>query len=180
MTSRDEARAACQISKSEHLIGWCTADDGTILAATSGALYRGPAPWGHGDGHGLPWVRIATATWEEPRLVLTWEAGASDHGPSNLSNAELRQQSIQIREPGELPSAVQAMVTESIVYRQHVPLLDLPDEAGALLVARRQPREPDARVHWSVIFDTGLDPADPSLRTAADQALLRVRAAVGI
>lgn len=171
MTNRDEIRVTCQIPKSEHVIGWCEADDGTVLAATSGALYRGPQPWSDTDGHGLPWVRIATAVWETPRLTVTWEASAT---------GDLLQQSARMSQPGELPSAIQAMVTESVVYRQHVPLLDLPDEAGALLVARRQPRAPDALITWSVVFDAGLDPTDPDLRVAADLALLQVRAALGI
>lgn len=169
MTSRDEVRATCHIPKSEHLIAWCTDDDGRFLAATSSALCRGPGDWGHGDGQQMPWVRIATAVWDTPRLVINWEV-----------DGELRQESLRISQPGELPSAIQAMVTESVVYRQHSPLLDLPDEAGALLVARRQPRQPDAAINWSVVFDTGLDPTDPDLRAAADQALLRVRAALGI
>ena len=168
MTSRDDVRTACGIPKGEHLIGWCTATDGTVLAATGAALYRDQQVWSDRIGHALPWVSIATAVWDTPILTITWEDGA------------LVEQRINIGEPGELPSAIQAMVTESVVYRQHVPLLDLPDDAGALLVARRQPRQPDAQVTWSVVFDTGLDPRDTALRGAADQALLQVRAALGI
>ncbi|MFM7146482.1 MAG: hypothetical protein ACKOW5_09135 [Actinomycetales bacterium] len=177
MTNRDEVRATCQIPKSEHIIGWCAADDGAVLAATSGALYRGPQPWSAADGHALPWVRIATAVWETPHLTVTWEAGPDGN---TFATSDLLRESARISQPGELPSAIQAMVTESVVYRQHVPLLDLPDETGALLVARRQPRAPDALVTWSVVFDVGLDPADPDLRAAADLALRQVRAALGI
>lgn len=177
MTSRQEVRAICQIPRFEHVIGWCKADDGTVLAATGRGLHRGPSNWDYPRTHAprthaLPWVQILQATWETPELVITWE--------DELTADQVRHETFRLPQPGDLPSAVQAMVTESVVTRQHVPLLDLPDEAGAQLVARRQPREPDAPVRWSVVFDSGLDPTDPQLREAADLALARARAALGI
>jgi hypothetical protein len=46
------------------------------------------------------------------------------------------------------------------------------------MVARRA--GDDAPVRWTVVFDSGLDPTDPALREAADEALARLRSALGI
>jgi hypothetical protein len=66
-------------------------------------------------------------------------------------------------------------VTSSIVVQHHAELVG---ERGARFVARRVPGSTDLR--WSVVFDTGLDPADPELRRRADEILADLRASLGV
>jgi hypothetical protein len=75
----------------------------------------------------------------------------------------------------DLPPAVHDRVTASVVISERV---DLGDGATALLVARRD--SDDGSIGWSVVFDAGLDPADPDLRRAADAALEQYRGSLGI
>ena len=76
---------------------------------------------------------------------------------------------------GRLPEVVRERVTASIVIQHHVELVG---ERGARLLARRVPGTTDLR--WSVVFDAGLDPADPELRRRADEALAVLRTSLGI
>ena len=74
-----------------------------------------------------------------------------------------------------LPEAVHAKVTESVIVSERLPL---GDGAGALAVARRG--SDDDAIWWSVVFDPGLDPTDPALRSRADAALADLRSSLGI
>ena len=76
---------------------------------------------------------------------------------------------------GALPSVVKERVNASIVVSRHV---ELQGERGARLVARRTPGSSELR--WSVVFDPGLDPADPDLRASADAALEALRGSLGV
>ena len=75
----------------------------------------------------------------------------------------------------QLPAAVHAKVTESVVVSER---LVLDGGGGALAVARRG--SDDDRIRWSIVFDAGLDPTDPALRAQADQALARLRDSLGV
>ena len=76
---------------------------------------------------------------------------------------------------GVLPAVVRERVNASIVVQHHVPLVG---ELGARVVARRTSGSDELR--WSVVFDAGLDPADPGLRDQADSALAELRTSLGI
>lgn len=147
-------KAALGISSGERIVG-ATGD--LTGAATDRALYLG-------DDR-IPWSAIAQATWEPPvlDLVVVDEATGRDT-PHRLHLAE----------PGDLPQAIHAQVVASIVVSQR---LDLGDGRGALAVARQ---EADGDIRWRVLFDAGLDPSDPSLRTQADAALSGLRDSLGI
>jgi hypothetical protein len=51
-------------------------------------------------------------------------------------------------------------------------------ERGARFVARRVAGSSELR--WSVVFDVGLDPADPDLRRRADAILGELRTSLGV
>ena len=156
--------AMLRIEPGEKVLAWGEAStaDGTqsaVTAATDRALYV------QATGERFAWERVLKATWEQPQLVLT---------VTDDPAAPPRIVTIELDEPRDLPAAVHDRVTASVVVSEHV---DLGDGAGALMVARRGD---DDAIRWSVVFDAGLDPADPALRRAADDALARLRDSLGI
>lgn len=141
------------IGQRERIVAWARGR-ASLLVATDRALY--------GAGDRLPWHRIAKAQWHEPVLEIV----TADAPPQRLS--------ILLTDARDLPHAIHACVTESVIVSER---LDLGDGRGALAAARRT----DAGdVAWTVVFDPGLDPADPALRTRADASLADLRAALGI
>jgi hypothetical protein len=130
----------------------------SYVVATDRALYL--------ESGRILWNRIARATWEEPimTLVVTDDAGRAS-----------RPTAVQVDESGDLPAAVHDRVTASVVISQRV---EFESGGAALMVARRG--SDDQPITWSVIFDSGLDPRDPSLRRAADEALASLRDSLGI
>ncbi len=111
----------------------------------------------------IPWHEVSKATWTEPVLEIT---------PEGASGPAFR---VDLDEARDLPAAVHDRVTDSVVISEWV---ELTPTAGARMVARRD--SDDGSIHWSVVFDAGLDPADPGLRATVDEALGRLRDALGI
>ncbi len=133
--------------------------DGRLVIVTPRALYLP-------DGPGrLPWDRVLHASWDAPSLLLTLQP------EPGLPAYELR---LALPAPGSVPAVLRELVTASVVGETHV---ELAGGRGVRLVARRTE---EGTVRWSVVFDAGLDPADPELRGRADAALAEVRAAWGV
>ena len=120
------------------------------------------AAWRSASGVTPPWSRIARAQWQEPVLAIT----TADSPPQSLR--------ITLTDVRDLPHAIHACVTESVVVSER---LDLGEGRGAIAAARRTDGD---EIAWTVVFDPGLDPADPDLRAAAQAALADLRAALGI
>lgn len=149
------------IPREERVVAWGSTSDATQTAyvvATERALYLSSR------GERIPWDRISRAGWVEPDLELVVDG---------TERPEFMR--VHLDDPRDLPAAVHDRVTASVVVSEWV---DLANGKGARLVARRASDE-DA-VRWSVVFDAGLDPADPALRQAADEALRRLRDSLGI
>lgn len=149
------------IPKSERVIAWGVdpANDLYTLA-TDKALYP------ESILERLRWDSISKATWDEPLLNVTI------HDETGAIKGTLR---LRVEESGDLPAAVFALVTESVVYSEHV---ELGNGAGARLVARRDGDE--GSIWWSVVFAAGLNAADPALRARADEQLAALRDSLGI
>ncbi len=155
--------AMLRIEPGERVVAWgsspgADATQTMFAAATDKALYL------QATGDRLPWDRISKATWDDPVLELVV---AAEGGQSRL----LR---LDVEDARDLPAAVHDRVTASVLISERV---DLGNGAGALMVARRTD---DDEVRWTVVFDSGLDVADPALRAAADAALARLRETLGI
>ena len=147
----------------EKVVAWgraAGAGSATLVLATDRALYL------ESDQRRIAWSSIPKATWTEP--VLTF-AVADARGRTSAP------ETVELVEPGDLPAAVHDRVTASVVVSQRV---DLDGRGSALMVARRG--SDDDAIRWSVVFDAGLDPSDPSLRAAADAALSTLRETLGI
>ena len=84
--------------------------------------------------------------------------------------------SLIIEEPGQLLELVRERVTASVVLQRHVPLAG---RRGLRVIARRAPRG-DRPLTWLYEYDEGIDPADPSVRAAAEAALAAARDEVGL
>jgi hypothetical protein len=154
-------RERLEIPKGERVIAWGVdpANDRYTLA-TDKALYPEQVK------ERLRWDSISKATWDEPILNITV------HDTTGSTKGTLK---LRVEESGDLPAAVFALVTESVVISEHV---ELGDGAGARLVARRDGDE--GTIWWSVVFDTGLNSSDPALRARADEELASLREALGI
>lgn len=159
-----DARRAAGVPDSERVIAWGVGDtsapDATVVVATDQALYE------QRTGTRVPWTDIIKGTWEQPDFVVDF------HGTSGL-----RRIRIELADPRDLPAAVRDRVTDTVVISEYRVLAD---DAGAHFVARREPGGGIDGINWSVVFDQGLDPADPNLRARADEVLDALRSSLGI
>ncbi len=119
------------------------------------------------DPERIPWDLVLRASWSDGRL----EVSAQDR-PGGAARTVVIPVAGDL---GSLPEVVRDRVNASIVVQHHVALRG---ESGARIVARRRPGSTDLR--WSVVFDPGLDAADPALRAAADAALVVLRDSLGV
>jgi hypothetical protein len=129
-----------------------------VAVATDRALYL------QAEGERVPWEHITKAMWDEPVLELSVTDGS----------APARFVRIRLEDARDLPAAVHDRVTASVIVSER---LVLGDGAKATAVARRGA---DDDISWTVVFDAGLDPTDPALRSAADAELARLRDSLGI
>ncbi len=68
-------------------------------------------------------------------------------------------------------------VTDSVVISEY---RELGEDAGAHFVARRKPGGGLDEITWSVVFDSGLDSTDETLRSKAERILGELRSSLGI
>lgn len=143
------------------LLAWGRTTAGLPVLATDQCLLIG-------DGAGareLPWHWIDRASWEPPTLVVQFR------DPVTRAPQSLR---LTLDEHGELPPIIRQRVTRSVVTSRRV---ELPSGAGAVLAARR---DPAGDITWTVVFDAGVDAADPMLQAQAREALADFRRSLGV
>ncbi len=162
---RAPADVRALVAKGERLMAWGTGPErldgsATLVVTTDQTLY---AP---GYCEPTPWECVMRASFDDPilEIIATYEQGTP-----------LKPILITLTAAGSVPAVVRERVGATIVLQRHVPLVD---DRGVQLVARRV-RGTD-EIRWTVVFDSGLDPADPDLRELGDQALQQLRDSVGI
>lgn len=146
----------------ERLLAWGELTDGQVCACTDLAI--------HMPGIGrVPWDEVVRGAWSEEFLDLVL---------APVPGQRARQVRLRFAEPGQVPGVVRERVQWTVVASQHV-TLGHPDgrTGGAMLNARRSPATSEVR--WGVVFDPGIDPADPGWRAAADTALADLRDQLG-
>jgi hypothetical protein len=152
------------IPRGERIIAWgvgsASDPDASLVVATSSALYE------QRTGQRIEWQQVAKGTWEQPEFVIDFE-----------DSGALRRIRIRIDDARDLPAAVRDRVTDTVVISEH---RNLVGEQGAQFVARRTPDGDLEDIQWSVVFDSGLDPTDPTLRQRADAELAALRASLGV
>jgi hypothetical protein len=160
-------KTALRLSRGERVLAASRAADGSYVVATALALYRG---WGRpssaeNDHWRLPYEDILRVVWDdEAELLRVWE-------PS-LPNGYTE---VPLPDPGAIPETVRERVTSTLVVSHHIPLQG---KRGVWLSARRSAA--DSEVRWTMLFDAGLDPTDPGLRTLAAAALEELRQSTGV
>lgn len=137
---------------------WGVTEAGTAILATEAKLVLGGDPLLQ-----LPWQFIDHAAWDPPTFALSFR------DPASGASRRLR---VAMAQEGELPRAVRAGVTQSVVASRRVPLRG---DLGAVVAARR---DSGGTVGWTVVFDNGLDPSDPVLQAEARAALADLRRAL--
>jgi hypothetical protein len=145
----------------ERVLAWAPSGSSSVVA-TDDALVL---PQG-ADPERVPWDLVLRVSWEPGGFELV-----SQERPG--ARADTRQ--VPVPDAGALPGVIKERVNASIVVARQVAL---DGERGARIVARRTPGSSELR--WSVVFDAGLDPRDPDLRAAADEALAALRGSLGV
>jgi hypothetical protein len=144
------------------VLAWADSSSGAVVAGTRDALYIATPEAGVQTR--LPWEQVEAADWDRDSSRLrvsevgTWGEERVEH-------------SLVIEEPGQLLELVRERVTASVVLQRHVPLTG---RRGLRVIARRAPRG-DRPLTWFYEYDEGIDPADPSVRAAAEAALSAAR-----
>jgi hypothetical protein len=159
-----QSRRDVGIPDGERVIAWGIGDindpENSLVVATDQALYD------MRSGSRIAWQNVIKGTWEQPDFVIDFQG---ESGPRRLR--------IRLEDPRDLPAAVRDRVTDTVVISEY---RELTEDAGAHFVARRSPGGGLDGIGWSVVFDAGLDPDDPGLRSKADEVLGELRASLGI
>jgi hypothetical protein len=140
------------------------AADGTWLAGTRDALHvigSEPAVW--------PWDEVQRADWDQESETLRLER-VTDYGQP------VEQRRFVLPEPGSLLALVRERVTASVVLERRVLVTG---KRGLRVIARR-PASGPGEVRWMFLFDAGIDPDDPLVRLAADDALRDAQESLGL
>ncbi|MEU1389699.1 MULTISPECIES: hypothetical protein [unclassified Nonomuraea] len=148
-----DVRRSLDTRPGERVLTFTETGDGHLVA-TNLALFLS-------DGTRLPYEEIDKASWDDEGLRVVTTAGARHFE--------------RVAEPRMVPETVRERVNSTIVVNKHV---SLPGRGGVRLVARRPPG--GEVLGWTLVFDEGLDPADPGLRAQAEQALEGVRRSMGV
>jgi hypothetical protein len=141
------------------------ASDGSWLAGTRDALHLlGP------DSHETwRWEDVQRADWDQEASTLRVER-VIDYGEP------VERRTVELPEPGSVLPLVRERVTASVVLDRRV----LVEGKRGLRVIGRRPPSGDGDVRWAFLFDVGIDPDDPVVGLAADQALREAKESLGL
>jgi hypothetical protein len=159
------------VEKGERLLADAVAEEGR-LGGTRDALYvvrsLGSDRIALEETVRIPWEEVQAADWDQDSGTLrvsevgTW----GDRRPEHVFTLDA---------PGRLLELVRERVTASVVLQRHVPI---EGRRGVRVIARRAPRG-DRPISWFYEYDEGIDPTDPAVRAAAEEALAAAQAEVG-
>jgi hypothetical protein len=149
-------RPPVEVAPGEKVLAWASSTTGPV-AGTRAALYLP-------DGQRIPWEQVEGADWdlESETLEVTGVGAWGEPRPAYA---------LALTDPGRLLELVRERVTASVVLQRHVPVQG---RRGVRVIARRAPvgaRE----VSWFFEYDEGVDPADPFVEHAAQEALTAAR-----
>ena len=149
------------VAAGEKVLAGVVAEDGTVAVGTRDALYVGERR--------VPWETVERADWSQDTTTLTVvEVGTwGDRRPVHT---------LVVAQPGRFLELVRERVTASVVLQRHVPVNG---RRGVFVIARRAPRG-NQPLSWVYEFEEGVDPDDPAVRLAAEEALAQARDEVGL
>ena len=159
--ARTGARAYAPLRRGERVLAVARGVGGELLVATDWALYhQAGQAWAR-----LGWSQVGRVDWDEQRRVLTL---------TGLVPAVPARTVLRLARNWDLPAVAAERASWAKLVDQRI---SLNGEAGARVIARRVPGEPQVR--WLVVLDRGLDAADPGIRAGLEAALAELRAATG-
>ena len=157
---RRRARPQVEVAAGEQVLASAATPAGTV-AGTRAALYLP-------QGRRIPWEQVEAADWDlESETLHVAEVGT--WGQVRPTYA------LQLSDPRRLLELVRERVTASVVLQRHVAVLG---RRGVRVIARRAPTG-SGPLSWLFEYDEGVDPDDPFVAQAAEEALLAARSEVG-
>jgi hypothetical protein len=166
MRSIRRTRPEVEVAPGERLLAWAPVVGGGWVAGTRDALYLPTTR--------LPWEEVQAADWDsdQGRLqvseVGTWGERRVRHALTLDTASE--------GDPQRLLQLVRERVTASVLISRHVPIAR---RRGVRVIGRRAPSG-RSEVQWVYEYDDGIDPDDPFVRTAAEDALAAAKSDVGL
>jgi hypothetical protein len=155
----------------ERVLAWARSREGSWLLGTREALYivADPAVASEAAASRVAWQRIDSAEWhrEEERLRVTEVGDFGSPRPVHEFHAD---------DPALLLQLVRERVTASVLMQRRV---TLEGKQGFYVIARRPPTG-SGEITWAYQFDPGVDPDDPQVRLAAEQALTMAADELGL
>jgi hypothetical protein len=139
------------------------AEDGTWLVGTRDALFMEGA-----DPVTLPWERVLRADWDQDTSTLTVHR-VEEYGEPTTT------WSFVLPAPGGVVPLLRERVSASVVLQRRVPL---EKKRGLTVIARRPPA--GGAVTWAYQLDPGVDPSDPLVAVAAEEALRDAQESLGL
>jgi hypothetical protein len=159
-------RPSCpvEVASGEKVLAWATASEGGVDDAVGGTAAAIYLP----GGVRVPWEQVEAADWDlETETLRVTEVGT--WGTPRPVHAFV------LADPARLLQLVRERVTASVVLQRHVAIRG---PRGVRVIARRAPT--GARgLSWFFEYDDGIDPADPFVDHAAQEALAAARNEVG-
>lgn len=163
---RPPAEAVARLERDERVVAWADTAGGPVLATPLGL-------WLPGHPERLAWHLIDRATWKDGVLTLV---PAVDTGDGVL--AEQTPRAVRVTVPRDLPNTVRVRVQKAIAFTRHHPLPVAGPRRGVRVVGRRVPGRDG--VSWQLVFDPGVDSADPAVREAAAAYVEQAKAEIGV
>lgn len=155
-------RDLLDLERGERVLAHAATRGGSVVVTTAWALY---VPDGSGGFTRVPWERVLRASWQGEWLHV-WEDDGEHH--------------VRLDAPGSVPEVVQERVTSTVVVSRHFDLGD----GGVRIVGRRpthaRPSPARDELRWALVFDEGVDAADPGVKAKAEQLLQALRRQVGL
>ena len=149
-----------EVAAGEKVLAWASTAEG-VVAGTRAALYLP-------GGRRIPWEQVEGADWDrDSETFRVSEVGAW---------GELRPAySYMLRDPNRLLQLVRERVTATVVLQRHVPIRGT---RGVRVIARRAATG-ERELAWLFEYDEGIDPDDPFVDHAAQEALAAARDEIG-
>jgi hypothetical protein len=140
------------VAPGEKVLAYASTPAG-VVAGTAAALYLP-------DGRRIPWEQVEAADWDsETETLRVSEVGTWGEPRPAYSWA--------LEDSGRLLQLVRERVTATVVLQRHVPIRG---RRGVRVIARRAPTG-DRPLTWLFEYDEGIDPDDPFVEHAAQEAL---------
>ena len=150
-----------EVAAGERVLAWAPCVPDGAAAGTGAALYLP-------GGRRIPWEQVEAADWDrESETLRVSEVGTwGEQRPAY---------SVVLSEPALLLQLVRERVTATVVLQRHIAVRG---KRGVRVIARRAPT--GAReLSWLFEYDEGIDPDDPFVDHAAQEALAAARDEVG-